>query len=231
LIARIRTREPGRANTGRRSSLWTDAVEGVRAVGRDPTIRALAVGWAAIDLFNAMLEAVVILYLTRSIGLPAGILGVVFAVGGVGFVVGALLPGRITSSIGVGPTMAAAVAVIGLSDLALPLAGHDLVAVALAVGFGQFFFGLGLTVFNVAQLSLRQAIVPDALMGRVGATLRIASAIPVPVGALIGGVLGQTLGLRETLALAALLETATALWIRWSPLWSLGRIDVLPEES
>jgi MFS family permease len=142
LILRIRAREDIRRLDRERASLWADARAGVREVGGKPAIRALAVGGAAVSLFNAMLEAVIILYLTRSIGLSAGVIGVVFAGGGVGFVVGALVPGRITRRFGLGPAMALGIAVVGLSDLAVPLAGRDVVIVSAAVAVGEFFFGL-----------------------------------------------------------------------------------------
>jgi hypothetical protein len=93
--------------------------------------------------------------------------------------------------------------------------------VALAVGLGQFFFGLGLTVFRVAQISVRQALVPDGLLGRVGGALNLLGWGIAPFGALLGGVLGQVIGLRSTLLLGAILEAMIALWIWRSPLWSL----------
>ncbi|MGH2535456.1 MAG: MFS transporter [Thermomicrobiales bacterium] len=226
LIARIRAKEPPRAGGASRASVWSDVAEGMRIVVRTPTIRALAAGSALVGLFNAMLEAVFILYLTRTIGMSPGLLGLVFAAGSVGFVAGALLPGRIVGIVGVGPAMAIGIAILGLSDLALPLAGHDLVVVAIAVAIGQFFFGMGVTLANVAETTLRQAIVPNALLGRVGGTLQVLSAATIPLGALLGGVLGQVIGLRPTLFLAALLETAVALWVWRSPLWSLRDVDL-----
>jgi predicted MFS family arabinose efflux permease len=152
------------------------------------------------------------------------VLGVVFAVGSIGFLVGATLPARLVRGIGVGPTLAGSIAVVGLSDLLLPLAGQDVRWVALAVGLGQFCFGLGLTVFRVAQISVRQVLVPDNLLGRVGGALNLLAWGIVPLGALIGGLLGQMVGLRATLLLGALLEAATALIIWQSPLWTMRDI-------
>jgi MFS family permease len=231
LVVRIRTREEPRVLGRERSSLWEDARAGLREVASRAPIRALAIGSASISFFNAMLEAVIILYLTRSIGMRAGLIGVVFAAGSVGFVVGALVPGRITRRFGLGPAMALGIAVVGLSDLAVPLAGHNLLLAAIAVALGQFFFGLGLTVYSVAQTSLRQALVPDEMMGRVSGALRVLGSATVPLGALVGGLLGQAIGLRATLALAACLEAATALWVWRSPLWSLRAISLVPVET
>jgi MFS family permease len=226
LIARIRVQEPSRSRTTAESTFWLSALAGAREVARSAPMRALALSLAAIGLFNAMIEAVAILYLTRSLGLAPGVLGVVFAIGSIGFIVGAMLPARMVRRLGIGPTLAVSVAVVGVSDLALPLAGSDLRWVLLAVGLGQFFFGLGLTVFRVAQASVRQAIVPDALMGRVGGALNVVGWGIAPLGAVVGGLLGQTIGLWWTLVIGAVLEAATSLVIWRSPLWAMR--DVVP---
>jgi MFS family permease len=221
LIARIQTREPRRSLPATEGPFWQAALTGIREVGRSAPLRALAVTLAAIGLFNAMIEAVDILYLTRSVGLPPGVIGLVFALGSVGFVIGAVIPARLVRALGVGPTLAGSIAVVGVSDLALPLAGQDLRWVALAVALGQFCFGLGLTVFRVAQVSVRQALVPDRLLGRVGGALNVLGWGIAPLGAIVGGLLGQMIGLRSTLIIGAILEAATALLIWQSPLWAM----------
>jgi len=126
--------------------------------------------------------------------------------------------------LGVGPTLALALVVIGLGDLTLPLAGDRIWIVAIAVAIGQLFFGLGLTVYRVSQVSLRQALAPRALLGRVTATLNVLAWGLAPVGALAGGALGGLIGLRSTLVLAAVLEAGVAVTIWRSPLWSIRAI-------
>lgn len=231
LIARIQTPEPRSPSAATGGSFWQSALLGIRVVWRSAPLRALAVSLAAIGLGNAVIEAVAILYLTRSIGLEPGVLGVVFAIGSIGFIVGAMLPARLVRTIGVGPTLAGSIAVVGLSDLALPLAGQDVRWVALALGLGQFCFGLGLTVFRVAQLSVRQVLVPATLLGRVGGALNLLGWGLVPLGALIGGLLGQSIGLRQTLFLGAILEAATALAIWQSPLWTMPNVELSDDEG
>ena len=226
LIARIRTREERSVPAVDETSRWRSVWRGVREVVHSAPLRALAVTLAAIGLFNAMIEAVAILYLTRSIDLPPGLLGGIFAVGSIGFIIGAFLPARMVRRLGIGPTLAVAIAVVGLSDLALPLAGQDARAVAIAFGVGQFFFGLGLTVFRVAQISIRQALVPDALLGRVGGAFNVLGWGIAPLGALIGGLLGQTIGLWWTLVIGAVCEAAVAIVIRVSPLWTMHDVSI-----
>lgn len=82
----------------------------------------------------------------------------------------------------------------------------------------QFLFGLGLTGYNIAAVSLRQASAPDRLQGRVNASVRFLVQGLTPLGALAGGALGLRLGLRPTLVLAAAGELLAALWLLASPL-------------
>jgi MFS family permease len=231
LVARIRVQEPARGTANDPDPVWRSAFAGVRAIGRSAPLRALALTLAVVGLFNAVIEAVAILYLARSVGLAPGWLGLVFAVGSVGFVVGALIPTRLVARLGVGPTLAVAVAVVGLSDLLLPLSGQDVRWAALAFGVGQFFFGLGLTVFRVAQVSIRQALVPDALLGRVGGAFNVVGWGIAPLGALVGGVLGQAIGLWWTLVVGSLGEAAAAVLIVCSPLWTLRELPTIGEDG
>jgi predicted MFS family arabinose efflux permease len=93
--------------------------------------------------------------------------------------------------------------------------------VAMAVALGEFCFGVGLTVFRVTQISVRQAIVPDTMLGRVGGAMSVLGWGIAPLGAVVGGLLGQALGLQVTLVIGAVLEAATALVIWQSPLWMM----------
>jgi hypothetical protein len=189
LIARIRAREGLRQVGATSTSIWREAADGLREIQHQGPVKTLAFTAAGIGLFNAMIEAVMILYLTRTIGVELGVLGLVFAAGSGGFVVGAMLPVTLTRRFGVGPTMTLAVLAIGLSDLAIPLVGSNVVVVSLVVALSQFFFGLGIPVFNVSRRTMLQALVPNRSLGRVGGTLRTIGMGIVPIGALAGGVL------------------------------------------
>lgn len=229
LISRIRFREetPTAAEGG--AGLLSDARLGIAIVWKSPELRGLAIAGGAIGLFNAMIEAVFIIYLTRTVGMEPGLLGFVFAVGSTGFIVGALIPNRLVRRFGVGPSLAISIFAVGFSDLALPLSGTSVVWVAAAVVIGQFGFGLGMTLFNVTQVSLRQLLVKDHMLGRVGGALRVTALALVPIGALLGGVSGEVFGLRATLFVAAALEAAVALWVWRSPLWRIRTFEVAPE--
>ena len=92
--------------------------------------------------------------------------------------------------------MASAVAIVLMA-----LANHDSALILLATGvlIGEF----GACIYDIAQISLRQAVTPTALLGRMNATVRFLNWGPIPLGAFLGGVLGETIGLRPTLWVAA----------------------------
>jgi MFS family permease len=218
-LGRIRTPEPALQSSDEEQNLGREIKDGLRLVFGENRLRALAGCITTLSLFNAVFEAVQILFLTRQLGLSAGWLGVIFASGSVGFLLGALAAGWVTGRIGLGRSLVLGVIVTGASDLLVPLAGrlHVLFAVVGMLILAQFFFGLGLTIFQIGQVSLRQSLTPDRLQGRMNATLSMLSWGIVPLGGLLGGVLGQTLGLSPTLVLAALGEMMAVSWLVFSP--------------
>lgn len=133
------------------------------------------------------------------------------------------MPQRLVALIGLGPALGAGLLIIGTGDLLLPLAGGPFLLMFSILALAQFMFGAGFTVFNVNQVSLRQALTPDALQGRMNATMSIMAFGIVPVGAIAGGILGTTIGLRSTLIVAAIGEILAILWLVLSPIWSMKR--------
>lgn len=222
---RIRRQVDDRPTSTVSGSVGRAAITGIRLAFNDARLRTLIGSRAALNFFNATLEAVFVLYIVRSLGVSAALLGFAFSIGSVGFLLGALLPQRLERRIGIGRTIACGTVVVALSDLLIPLVRGNLVTVTAVLIVAQFCFGLGLTVFNVGQASLRQALVPDAFLGRVGATARMLNATVVPLGALAGGALGQAVGLRETLLLAACGELLAAVWLWWSPVRRIASLS------
>ena len=178
---------------------------------------------STLHLFNSVLEAVFVLYVTRELGIGPGLLGLIFASGSVGFLIGALLPGWVTRRFGLGPGLIGGLLLVGLGDLLIPLTDKSMAVgvIMLVLMTAQFTFGLGLVIFNTGQVSLRQAITPDRLQGRMNATMSFIAWGVVPLGGLLGGGLGEMIGLRSTLLLAALGELLAALWLFCSPVRSL----------
>jgi MFS family permease len=194
---------------------------GLRAVWQHPLLRASALSILLRDLASGVFSALVVLYMSQGLGFNPGTLGMIWAVGGVSSFLGAALAPRLTRRLSPGRVMVAGLAIYGFSQLLLPLAqGASLLSAALLVGqqLGDGFF----VVYDINLLSLRQSITPAGLLGRVNATLQFASIAATLAGALLGGWLGQALGVRPLLAAAAVATLLSALLLALSPIRGVG---------
>ncbi|MCE7987164.1 MAG: MFS transporter [Caldilinea sp. CFX5] len=190
---------------------------GFKLLYQDRTLWAITIATAIISFFNAALEAIYLLYMTRNLALSAWWIGIIFGAGSVGFLVGALLPGYLVRRLGLGSTMILGLLLLAVADIIFPLArGPQPVIIALLT-LAQVGFGFGITFYNVSKDSLQQTITPEHMLGRMSATLDFTVAALIPLGALAGGLLGEWLGLRTTLLLAASGELLAVVWLFFSP--------------
>ena len=189
--------------------------EGLQRVAGDRVLRDLAASTALLNLGSGMLLAVVVLFATTEVGLDAAGFGLVYGLGNLGFVLGALSVGVLTSRLGIGRTFAWSTYVTAIAMLLIALAGGGAGVVLLLLG--RFVGAAATPLFNVNALSLRQARVGDAIMGRVNATFLFIDWGPLPVGSLVGGLLAGAFGPRAALATAAACGLAGAAWIAVSP--------------
>ena len=155
--------------------------------------------------------------MNKTLGLEPFTFGIMFSMGGVGLMLAALTADRVIGRVGVGRAIVIGVMMVGLSDLATPMVGGSVVAIIVVLTAASFLFSVGATVYGVALVSLRQAVTAIPLQGRMNGAMNSLEVGLVPIGALIGGVLGQTIGLRETLFLAAAGEIAAVLWVLFLP--------------
>ena len=189
--------------------------EGVHFVFRQPMLRMIAGCTGAANLATGIGFAVLTVYMVRSLHMSPALIGVMFAIGGVAGLVGALVTTRVIRWIGVGWTVivGAIGSCFGGVALALSTPGGGIWWIAAGLSLISLF-GI---VYNVAQVSLRQALTPPRLLGRMNATMRFLVWGTVPIGALIGGALGTTIGLRPTLWIAAGLGFIPPLFVIFSP--------------
>jgi predicted MFS family arabinose efflux permease len=183
-----------------RSTFFREVIDGTSYVFREPRVRAIALTALLANLFRSVLFAVLLIYLVRQVHASASAIGVALAIGNVGFLVGALLAAPLSRRLGVGPTMQAAVALFGPAALIIAVAPPGLAVYAVAAMILIDTFGIG--VHSVNQVSLRQAITPEPLRGRMSATVRLLVLGAIPLGTMIGGVLGSALGLRAAIWVA-----------------------------
>ena len=226
-IQSIRAEEPAPTishETEQVRRFWRDARAGIALVVRNRVLAALAGQAATLGLFNAMLEAVWILYVTQRLGLSAHLLGIAFATGGLGFVLGASVAQPVLHRLGVGHAIILGALLTATSDLMIPLADGPMPVVVGLLIAGQFFFGVGSTVWNVGFVSLRQAATPAPMLGRMNSVILTLLGGVVPVGALVGGLLGQTLGMRPTLFVSIAGELLATAWVVFSPVRTMREL-------
>ncbi|MEC3979962.1 MFS transporter [Amycolatopsis sp. H20-H5] len=174
---------------------------GLRFVARDPFLRGLTLYSAAGNMVDGAREAILIVFLVRTVGVdPAGV-GVLIASMGAGGVLGAFLSSRIANRLGTARAILLAELCAIPFVLLIPLttAGAGL---AYFVA-GRLVVSAGVTVSNVVIGSFRQSYCPRELLGRVVAAGRFLAFGAIPIGAVLGGALGTGLGVRETMWILA----------------------------
>ena len=214
----IRRPESDPDAAGREADILGDIRTGLRVTFTNPVLRAFALTAASNNLAWQVVEVVLLIYATQVLGLDALAIGSLFSIGAIGAILGAVVAGRLGDRLGVGPTIVAAMVLCGAGTLLIPLATPppELGAVLLAVAL--FISGFGNTISVVHVVTVRQTITPDELLGRMNASYRTLTYGAIPVGALIGGLLGETIGLRGTMLVGAVGVFLAPLWVALSPM-------------
>lgn len=220
-IRRVEAAPENRPNT--RPGLRAEIREGLRFVLRHPLLRPIVIFVAVSNLFVNMLFAIFLVYLVRGLGLSAATIGIVFSVGNVGSLIGALTATRLARRVGIGPSLIASATVGALALLLVPLASGAAAIPFLVVA--NLLWGFFVLNYYVTAISLVQAVTPSRLLGRTNASRRFLVQGVIPVGALLGGALGSWIGLRATVAIGAAGAVVALLPLLVSPLRTLRGID------
>jgi MFS family permease len=192
-------------------------IEGLSALGANPSLRAIGISVAAFECSFGIVGTVYSLYALRDLGFKPGLLGLVYAVGGVSSLLAAVLAGRVTRRFGIGPTMIGGLALATIGILFMPLArGAGIVALLLLLA-QQVVGDGGATTYEINETSIRQTIAPAPLLGRINAGVRVAALGATLLGTVAAAVLAQTAGYRPTLVVGALAMLAGAVVILRSP--------------
>jgi len=191
---------------------------GIRFVLGNPTMRASLLATATINLFNFIFFALFILYAVRSLHVRAGTLGLVLGAGAVGGIIGSMVTTRLGRRIGIGPAFLLGCILFPIPLLLVPLAGGPKPLVLAMLFLAEFGSGLGVMILDISAASIFAALVPHRLRSRVSGAYTLVNYGVRPVGSLIGGFLGSTIGLRPTLWIAATGAIAGFLWLLPSPI-------------
>ncbi|WP_213451954.1 MFS transporter [Rhizomonospora bruguierae] len=210
----IRKPETVESPQRRRRPVRAEIADGLRAILGHRVLRLLVVQGAVFNLFERIVLTLYLLFGIRELSLGAGELGVILTTASVGALIGALTASRAAAVIGIGRCIVASMVVSAAGLVMIPFApaAPVLTVVVLIVGFVVHGFGLG--IFHVHSLSVRLALAPAGLLGRIQATFRLILYGVVPIGALLAGVLGNLVGIRAAIALGAvpLFVLSTLFW-------------------
>jgi predicted MFS family arabinose efflux permease len=198
---RIRTPEPSPDASGRRG--WRSGLAvGAVTAWREPCVRVLLVMATTGGLFGGFFSALYIAYVLRDLGLGAALMGLGIAAGGLGALAGSLLAQMLARRLGVGPAISISGALSALGTMLILFAPVDRTGAMAALVVSQILGDAFGVVPLILASSLRQAVLPNEVLGRVGAVFRAAPGAGAVAGALAGGTLGGVLGLRATLLVA-----------------------------
>jgi MFS family permease len=200
-VGRIRQREPPPDPATARPRLRTQIADGLRYVVLDRHLRAIAVAAGLVNLFGRMIVVILPIYLVRQVGYSAGAIGIVFALGAIGFLLGAALADRAIEALGLGRSIVIGGMVASSSFLLVAVPPASVAGPFVAAG--MFVYGLGALTFTVANATLRQLTTPTELLGRTTASMRFLVWVAQPVAALLAGVFASRLGLHTTLWIGA----------------------------
>jgi predicted MFS family arabinose efflux permease len=189
-------------------------------------LRKIAACTGTSNLFGSISGALEILFLVRVVHVPPAHTGLLISVGSVGGILGGILAGRLSKWIGTARIIWFSVGVFGAIPIVMPLTepGPRLVLFPIAVAGLSF----AVVLYNIAQLSYRQLICPPHMLGRMNAAMRWIVWGTIPLGGLLGGVLGSLIGIRATLWVGVIGSWAAVFWVYFSP---LRKMRDIPSET
>jgi MFS family permease len=200
---RKRERPPQGEAAPPRRRMRAEIGEGLRYVLKHPFLRNIAACTASFNFFGNVGFAVLLVFAVRELDLRPAVIGLAFTLGNVGALAAAFTSGRISTRLGVGPTIITASIVGGPTFLLIPFAPHGNAALAV-IGPAMVVGTFTNVLYNVTQVSLRQAITPERIQGRMNSVMRFIVWGTIPLGNLVGGGLGTWIGLKQALIVSGI---------------------------
>ncbi len=212
-------------------SLRREIAEGLSFVIRHPLLARIAACTSISNLFGSMAGALIVLFALRDLELSEAVLGLSFSAGAVGGLLGAFMSGRLIGWLGEGRAIPFSAAAIVPGGALLAVAGSTVLGWEIpavpALICSSLIFTFGVVVYNVAQVSFRQRLCPQPLLGRMNASMRFFVWGTMPIGALAGGVMGTYWGIRPVLWISVVGYAVAVVPVALSP---LIRMRDLPAE-
>jgi predicted MFS family arabinose efflux permease len=229
-VMRVDEPRPEREPAAGGSGMLAEIRAGLRFVLGNPTIRALTVGVTVANVVFGGYMAVEVVFLARQLDTPAGLIGLLFSVGGFGGIVGSLAAGRLARRLGDVRLLVVSAAFTAVFVLMIPLTGHGAALTWFAVG--SVMLTGSVAAFNVCARAAIQRTAPHSMLGRVTASIRVFSRGVLPLGALLAGVIASADSPRTALWVIMSLYLVVPVWMWFSPLGrvrNVADLDPAPE--
>jgi predicted MFS family arabinose efflux permease len=222
MLASLRKPEPKpeRNSADGQLHFFAEMKEGIRVITGNGLLWTQAGCTATSNLGSNIFFVAIYLYAYRTLGISAGIIGIAFSIGAVGFLTGVLASSSVTKRLGLGRTIALSTACN--FGLLIVLLAHSNFAVFI-IGAALFVTDLGIPIYNINQVSLRQIITPNRLQGRMNATMRTIVWGTIPVGSFLGGIFSTSFGITPTLVIGSVISGGSFLWIILGPIFKLTK--------
>jgi MFS family permease len=211
-----------------RRHLLVELWEGLRYVLRHRLLLPQAISTGVSNFFTNVTFSILIVYAHRKLGMSSGLIGLSFSLAAIGWMIGAAQADRFRRWLGVGGTTMLGAALSGPASLILPFAPKSFPVPFLVVSGA--IMGFGAVVYNIQQISLRQAICPPRLQGRMNASMRFLVWGTIPLGTLTGGTIAAAAGLRAALFVGAIGGFSSILPIVLSPIRTLREFPGAEED-
>ena len=228
-VTAIRSRPPKPQRKPDRH-LGREIAEGLKFVVGNRLLRSIAACTGSSNFFSNVAFPVYYILLARELHLSPGVIGLFTSFAAIGGLLGSLVASRVAQRLGQGPTIWISIAVSLPSAFVVPFVHRNWTLALLAVA--QLVMWAAVVVYNITQVSFRQGLTPERLLGRMNATMRFFVWGTIPLGAFVGGVLGTAIGVRATLLVAAIGGTVALLPVFFSPLRHMRELpSVVPDDE
>jgi MFS family permease len=214
-----------RPGSATRRHLAREAIAGFTTLWRQPLVRSITSTLLVANAGGAMSATVLVLLFVGHLGVSPAQLGLTFAAASASSLLGSLLFRPLQRSVGVGPAMVLATALLGAGVLVRLGASftHEPVTFPLLVG-GALVSGFGLMTYNIPQQAIQQAVIPNHTLGRTTAAVALIINAGSVAASLGGGFLGQLMGLQRTLAVATAMTVLCVLPAALGPIRVLRNV-------
>jgi MFS family permease len=210
-----------------RRSLLADARDGLRYVLSHRYLRAGLGCVTTINFFGFVAQALVVLFATRTLGLPVGMIGLALGIGAVGGLAGAAAAPWLSRRFGVGRMMLLGALLFPAPTAAIALAGGPVWLAATVLAAAGTIAGFGVMLMDINLNSVQAVVMADEMRSRVAGVFGTVNYGARPLGAVVGGLLGSGIGLRPTLLIAAVGGMLGSLWLLRSPLPGIRTMESL----